>query len=388
MRAADLTICHLADVHLGYRRYNRVTKSGHNQREMDVNAAFRECIDRILQLRPALVIIAGDLFHHVRPTNAVLSFGFRQIKRLAQVGKIPVVIVAGNHEYPKRADTGCALELLSEIENVFIADRRIEKFQFPEIDFCVTCLPQPALAGIDKGEIRADDNFKFNVLALHAQLSKQTISDFGGVEVDLSLLSPHEWDYIALGHLHEMQEVGLNATYSGSLEHTGTNIWSGADRRKGFLEISFPGAKKTFHSLSSPREILDLPEIDATALEAPDVDSLIEESLENVPGGIQGKIVRLPVINIPLRVMAGLNYKKIREYKSRALSLIVEFRQTASANQNAGVKLAPPRTLIEELSAFCETSEPGDFPADEVKKLLLSYLERTDQKNEASKFEP
>ena len=40
----ELTVCHLADIHLGYRRYNRLSKNGQNQRELDVNLAFHEAI--------------------------------------------------------------------------------------------------------------------------------------------------------------------------------------------------------------------------------------------------------------------------------------------------------------------------------------------------------
>jgi DNA repair exonuclease SbcCD nuclease subunit len=110
-----ITICHLADVHLGYRRYNRLTKTGLNQREVDVSLAFQEAITRIISLRPDIVVIAGDLFHSVRPSNAVVTFCFRQLRRLTRESGAQVVIVGGNHEAPKRVDTGSVLQIFSEI---------------------------------------------------------------------------------------------------------------------------------------------------------------------------------------------------------------------------------------------------------------------------------
>jgi DNA repair exonuclease SbcCD nuclease subunit len=76
--------------------------------------------------------------------------------------------------------------------------------------------------------MRADDRFEHNILVVHAQVNEKWVSDFGGVDVELKALSPHEWDYIALGHVHIHRAVGLNAAYSGSIEHTSTNIWGEA----------------------------------------------------------------------------------------------------------------------------------------------------------------
>lgn len=57
---------------------------GINQREADVNVAFQEAITRIISLKPDVTIIAGDLFHAVRPSNTVVTFCFRQLRRLAK----------------------------------------------------------------------------------------------------------------------------------------------------------------------------------------------------------------------------------------------------------------------------------------------------------------
>ena len=224
--SSGIRICHLADVHLGYRRYNKLSKSGVNQREVDVNLAFQEAISRIIALHPDATIIAGDLFHSVRPSNAVVTFCFRQLRRLARETGAPVILVGGNHETPKRADTGSVLQLFSEIENVYVADATQETFTFKDKSLAVTCLPHAAL--LDKGmpRLRADDRFQHNVLVVHAQVNEQWVSDFGGAELELKSLSPHEWDYIALGHVHMQRAVGLNAAYAGSIEHTSTNIWA------------------------------------------------------------------------------------------------------------------------------------------------------------------
>ena len=64
-----LRLAHLADLHLGLRQFTRQTPVGINQREADVARAFRHAVDGVIAAAPDAVLIAGDVFHSVRPTN-------------------------------------------------------------------------------------------------------------------------------------------------------------------------------------------------------------------------------------------------------------------------------------------------------------------------------
>ena len=55
----SLKIAHLADLHLGFRQFDRQTPKGGNQREADVALAFSRAVDDLLEQRPHLVVIAG-----------------------------------------------------------------------------------------------------------------------------------------------------------------------------------------------------------------------------------------------------------------------------------------------------------------------------------------
>ena len=68
-----MKLAHIADSHLGIRQYHRQTPTGINQREADVANAFRGVIDDVIAQHPDVVVIAGDLFHSVRPTNAAIA---------------------------------------------------------------------------------------------------------------------------------------------------------------------------------------------------------------------------------------------------------------------------------------------------------------------------
>jgi DNA repair exonuclease SbcCD nuclease subunit len=73
-----MRLVHTADLHLGYRAYHRTNASGINIREADVARVFRELLDRTAKIAPDLFLIAGDIFHTVRPSNAAIADAFRQ----------------------------------------------------------------------------------------------------------------------------------------------------------------------------------------------------------------------------------------------------------------------------------------------------------------------
>ncbi|HEY7893502.1 MAG TPA: hypothetical protein VIC24_01245, partial [Gemmatimonadaceae bacterium] len=75
-----MRLVHLADLHLGFRQYHRLTPDGINQREADVALVFRRAIDKVVALRPEVVLIAGDVFHTVRPMNAAIIEAFTQLQ--------------------------------------------------------------------------------------------------------------------------------------------------------------------------------------------------------------------------------------------------------------------------------------------------------------------
>lgn len=380
----SLRICHIADIHLGYRRYNKLTKNGLNQREVDVNRAFQETVTRIIALKPGLVVIAGDLFHSVRPSNTVLTFCFRQIKRLARGIEAPIIITGGNHEAPKRADTGSVLQLLTEIEHVYVADAGRAIFSFPEIDLSVCCLPHTAIDGVREDPLRADDNYLYNILVAHAQVNEGWISDFGGADIDLKALAPHEWDYIALGHVHVYQAVGSRAVYSGAIEHTANNIWSEARDLKGFVEVSLPTGKRAFHALTTPREVIVLDSIDAEGIGSESLMEFIIEGVENIPGGIDGKIVRLSIKNVTREVYKNLDHKVLRAYRARALNLSLDISFVSLVANTDALEKPGRGSMRDQLIEFGVSRDVPGISKEDIKNTLTSYISKMEEAHEAS----
>ena len=111
-----MRLVHFSDLHLGIRQYQRTNPNGLNQREADVALAFTRAVDKTIALRPDLVLIAGDAFHTVRPTNPAILHAFRQFQRLAaELPDALVVMIAGNHDVPRSTETVCILTLFAQL---------------------------------------------------------------------------------------------------------------------------------------------------------------------------------------------------------------------------------------------------------------------------------
>lgn len=380
----QLKICHLADLHLGYRQYTKLNSQGFNQREVDVNQAFREAIDQLIRLQPDLVLVAGDLFHTVRPSNSVITFAFREFRRLLKNINTQVVIVAGNHDTPKRVDSGSLLRLFQEIKGVYISDARQDVFHFKDLDCKVSCLPHAVLEEAEKLVITPDPKVKYNVLVAHAQVGSDTISDFGGANLSLKQFIPSEWDYVALGHVHMYQELRDNVFYSGSLEYTSLNIWSELEKNKGFIEYILPERDLTFYSLTSVRELVNLGVLDGHNLTPEQLMSEISKQVNNISGGINGKIIKLDLRNVTSSVFRELDHRQIKVWRSEALSFLLKrfpVKHEIQARQGTTSKAL---SLKEELKEFCQHQYADKKNRNQIVKNLEDYFSKYEQQNETA----
>ena len=78
-----MKIIHISDTHLGAAGFSRkLSPSGLNQREEDFCNSFIAAVDKIIQLKPDIVLHSGDFFHSVRPTNRIINLALKQILRI------------------------------------------------------------------------------------------------------------------------------------------------------------------------------------------------------------------------------------------------------------------------------------------------------------------
>lgn len=392
-----MILAHLADLHLGYRAYHRLAPGGRNARERDVAHAFSAALDRVIELDVDLVLVAGDIFHTVRPSNTAIANAFRQFARLrSALPRAPVVVIAGNHDSPRAVETGSILRLLAEIPGVIVVDDVARAVHLAELDTSILCLPHNALASGAPVALEPDPGASTNILMLHGTVTGgrateklRYLSEYGGAQVESTAIRAERWDYVALGHYHITTELAPNMWYAGGTERTSTNIWEEAGADKGFLTYDTNLRQTTFHPLPG-REVVDLPRLsarlpggrnlgsaesasiqsgtDSTAseqvptlaspapvglyLEPAEIDRLIQAAVESIPGGLEGKIVRLVITDLPRDLFRALDHRQLREFRATALHFHLDARPP-EVRRLVGYGAATRRlTLEEEVAAF------------------------------------
>ncbi len=381
-----MKIAHLADLHLGYRAYHRVNARGGNMREADVSDAFRQAVNRITELRPDLVLVAGDVFHTVRPSNTAIADAFRQFSLLAdRLPDVPIVMIAGNHDSPRSADTGNILNLFREIDGVRVVCDECRSIRLPEIDTSILCLPHVSLATGEEVAVEPDSGSKHNVLMLHATLEGENaasklryVSEYGGAVLAEDRIDYAQWDYVALGHYHTAEELKPNAWYAGGVERTSSNIWMEPEE-KGFLLYSTRSGRAEFEAVNT-RPMVDLPRIEARGLGAAELDETVRAAVERIPDGLRGKIVRLVIHDVPRAVVRELNHKRIREWKAEAVHFHLDARPPEHRRRTEGNAPVRRQTLQEQVASYLRKDWKLRDPKLDKEQLVemgVAYVDRT-----------
>src|SRR5690606_22304445 len=246
------------------------------------------------------------------------------------------------------------------------------------IGVSVLGVPHAALASGEPLALDPDPDADVNVLMLHGDVvgdgveaKLRYISEYGGATIETAAIRPARWDYVALGHYHIATELAPNMWYAGGVERTSTNVWEESHGEKGFLTYDTEARHVTFHPVPT-RPVVDLPRFSARAdavagpppmprhpggggggpttplphpgegggeagetagggvhggdgagrprwLPAAEIDAHIRRLVEAVPGGIEGKIVRLVVEDIPRELFRQLDHRQLRAYRAEAL---------------------------------------------------------------------
>jgi DNA repair exonuclease SbcCD nuclease subunit len=385
-------IAHLADLHLGFRQYHRQTSSGLNQREADVANAFRRAVDQVIEARPDAVIVAGDLFHSVRPTNHSILFAFRQFHRLREaLPDAPLILLAGNHDTPRSTETGSILALFETLGADVAADQA-RRLVYPALGLSVLAVPHVALIQAERPSLTPEGGEPHQVLAIHGEVEGVLPTDRSGLEYGGAVVSPEElvrgdWSYVALGHYHVQREVAPRSWYSGALDYVSTNPWGElADERahdiagKGWLLVDLPTGKVERKQVPLARRVLDLTPIDASGQTAAELDQAVAARLAGVSGGYVGQIVRQVMRNVPRHVGRELNHAAIRGFKTEALHYHLDLRRPETERQ-VGVG-APGRrhTLPEIVQDFLSRRPlPSDVDRDTFVRTGTDLMERVER---------
>ena len=253
-----MKILHTADWHLG-------KKTDGIDRLPEQRKVLAEICDIADRENADVVIVAGDLFDTVNPSNQAEKLYYKTLKRLTNQGKRPVIAIAGNHDSPHRIENPIPLAQEcgiifsgfphTEIEP-FTSDAGVQitksapgfiELLLPQYDYPLRVLLTPyanefrlkKYLGAEEREEglrtllaehwqeNADkycDEKGVNILTTHLFVTKKDekpapgdenvepdgekpILHVGGAQAIYTENFPQQMQYVALGHLHRQQEV-------------------------------------------------------------------------------------------------------------------------------------------------------------------------------------
>ncbi len=230
-----MKLLHFADIHIGMENYSKLDpKTGLSTRLLDFLKTFDFIVDTAIEQNVDAVVFAGDAYK-TRDPNPTQQRGFgERIRKLAK--KIPVVLVAGNHDTPNAEGKANTLDIYSalEIDNVWVS-RVPELLEIPTKSGTLQIVTLPWLHKNDYKEVAAKlrllyDKIKNPALAgptiflSHCEVigseygSEKGMAIANDVTIPLSILQEKKLSYVALGHIHKHQVLSKDplVVYAGS----------------------------------------------------------------------------------------------------------------------------------------------------------------------------
>jgi exonuclease SbcD len=250
-----IRLLHIADVHpnaaatfAGKTVIDPATGLNQSLTDLQRSLKFVHDVATNPDTRCDALLIAGDVFDSVKPSMNEVRVMMEFL--LPIVDEMPVIVIAGNHDISTNPNDATALSCLYGISNLFIAERPhtiLLNIREQPVRFCL--LPYPTKGRLLTQEIARDASpeqvtaminqclvdilrgfaAEFEpgvprVLLAHGSVSNAKVGDQPrslAHDILIPLDACETFDYVALGHIHQPQQVAHNAWYSGSLMRNG-----------------------------------------------------------------------------------------------------------------------------------------------------------------------
>jgi DNA repair exonuclease SbcCD nuclease subunit len=377
-----MKILHVADTHLGYSAYRKVTEDGINQREMDAYDAFKQFVDYAIKSKPDLIIHAGDLFDSVRPNNRAITFAVKQMIRLSKKGT-PFVVIAGNHEHPKLKETGHIFSIFDHMNHVYPiynAKYKTLSFTINNEKIMIHTIPQCELKkqfNEELKKLKPNPTADYNIFVSHGAVTGIKIfsmNEFNELIIPTKVLSK-DFDYIALGHYHRYTKLANNAFYSGSTERF---TFTDAPDKKGFIELELSDGKlkQSFIELEN-RPMIDPKPIKCSNLKLDEVMKKIKKTVREIEP--KEKTFRITLDDIPAHIYRGIDFDEIRKLSGEAVHYEIKANviKDGESKPSATSKID---ALAYEFKQFLESQDLKE--KETILELGIGYIEKIEARDE------
>lgn len=373
------TIAHLGDLHFGFSQLTKRTlDGGQNQREADVERAALLVADYLVDLKPDLTVVAGDMMDATRISTPGLMGARRFVRKHVEAG-IPLIIIGGNHDQVESPILPM-LEVLREDGALIYLKQATEDVAGVRLHL----VPFRALARAQKSAGFLEP-FDFsdkgpNILVAHASVEGKAFQS-EEVEVPLDWVEDKRFDLVLLGHIHDRAlKVSDHAFYSGAVECLN---FGEIDKVPGFYLHRFSGPdgrqleseQVTIAELAQARGLEHTPRpmrvfrIDAEGKSLEEVDVAVRAILTD-PEQVAGAMARVIIKS----VSAAFSKSRLRldwqEVFAAAGGFDLEIvAQTRHVGELLDVEFAAPP--VDLSSAFSQFLAEQSFSSEEERQELL-----------------
>jgi DNA repair exonuclease SbcCD nuclease subunit len=315
---------HLADVHLGFDRYDS------RERTKDFFLAFQDALEKYaIAPRVDFVLIAGDLFEHRNLQPHILNQAQVCLQRLREEG-IPVLAIEGNHDNRPFGTRTSWLRYLADWDLVYLLEPGNPSLGEPiyeswnphnkrggymDLDCGVRVLGSywygssapRAISTLAEAIQKLPAGPAHTVMMFHHGMEGQIARYQGALAYGSLLPLKHAGvDYLALGHIHKNYTVENWIYNPGSVEANSIEE-SQFERGVYLVEIDQMGIRAELKQDYQQRSCVRL-QLKARGDET--LADLEDAALETVQNAIQsGKLVpsQLPIVELRIEGQVGFN---------------------------------------------------------------------------------
>ncbi len=402
-----MRILHTSDWHLGKRLENF-------SRLEEQEKVLQEICEIAEREKADVVVISGDLFDTYNPPTEAVDLFYKTLKRLSNGGNRPVIAIAGNHDSPDRIESPdplareCGIIFagfpysvvpIFELETglkVLKSEEGFLELKLPDINYPLRILFTPyaneyrlkTFLGVEDGDKelrnllnnhwsslaeRHCDDKGVNLLISHLFLVKKggripeepedekPILYVGGAQEIYSDNIPKMIQYVAMGHLHRMQEVDSTPCpiyYSGSpISYS----FAEANQKKFVLMVE-----------TKPGEIAKVSKIQLT-----EVKPLLKKRAESVEEAIiwlkenKNSLVELTLVSETF--LSVSDRKRINSAHSGIVSIIPEVRDVDLLTGRTKSKINLNQSM-EDLFRDYFKFENGQYPNEDIMNLFNEII--------------
>lgn len=390
-----ITCLHIADLHFGVETYGLTNpQTGLNTRLEDFSDSLGQAVEFAIDQTVDLVVFAGDAYKRNSPSPTEQRELVKHFCRLADAN-IPVIMISGNHDIPVMHGKASSIDIFRRLRpeqiQVYINHPTLGDLSPPIIEtrngpIAVCCLPyispsylrytyhqdnmneeqlQQAYQAFYNETIQAmaqlcPDNVP-KILLAHLTVQGARLGGYRGsalitdeVQILPADLANAGYDYVALGHIHQHQNLSplphIPIIYSGSIDRVD---FGEMEEEKGFVltHVEKGGSEYEF----KPVNVRPFCAIHVESEAGDDLTQRILNAIEL--HDIEGAVVRLSYVADDAEVQS-LDMKRIHQALKPAQSK-VGFHRIPRETQarRRSVSLSGEVTLIDALNTYIRENE-------------------------------